>query len=521
MGGLLPSVGARSFSRSRVEASSRTPLRKGWADPSALAAARLDSYFRITERGSSIRRELLAGLTTFLAMAYILFVNPSILTGGFELALASSLHMPVEQLVTSSTYGPLIEEVRLGFTIATALAAGFATLIMTLYARLPFALAPGMGENAFIGYTVIPAFTAALLSKQLSPAWGAPLLAVYLALVSVFFNGVLFLIFSIGGIREFIINSVPESIRVGTSIGIGLFISLIGMVNIGLVTAGKGTPITINWSAFSNLGLYLGLLSALLAAALLSRKVPGAFLIAIIAATLVGAALGLVRAPPYWTLRPLLTTSIINELPRSFYLYFTLFSIGFPIAFSLFLVDFFDGLGTITGLAMRAGLVKEGRVLNINRALITDSLASIIAPFFGTSTTVIYVESAAGIEQGGRTGLTALVVSTLFLISAAMAPLFTTVPAFATGGVLILVGLLFLSLAGRLAVIDDYTETIPAFLTMIGIPFTFSITAGIGLGFIFYLLVKLTAGKVRDLRPGIIVIAILFALFFTLAALGY
>lgn len=480
----------------------------------------LDGFFQISERGSTVRREVVAGLTTFLAMAYILFVNPSILTGGFELALSHALNIPASQLANSQ-YGPLIESVRLGFTVATALAAGFATLVMALYARLPFALAPGMGENAFIGFTVVPAFTAALLSKQLAPASEAPLLAVYLALVSVFFNGVLFLIFSLGGIRRFIINSVPESIRLGISIGIGLFISLIGLSDVGLVTAGTGTPITINWAAFSTPGLYLGLAGALIAGALLSKRVPGAFLIAIIAVTLVGAALGLAPPPPTLTLTPSLTTSIANDLPRSFYLYFTLFGVGFPIAFSLFLVDFFDGLGTITGLAMRAGLVKDGNIVGIDRALITDSLASIFAPFFGTSTTVIYVESATGIEQGGRTGLTALVVSLLFFASVALAPVFTIVPGFATGGVLVLVGLLFLSLAGKLAVMDDYTETVPAFLTIIGIPFTFSITAGIGLGFIFYVLLKLAAGKFADLKPGAVVIAILFAIFFALSAIGF
>lgn len=225
--------------------------------------------------------------------------------------------------------------------------------------------------------------------------------------------------------------------------------------------------------------------------------------------------------PPTLTLTPSLTTSIANDLPRSFYLYFTLFGIGFPIAFSLFLVDFFDGLGTITGLAMRAGLVRDGNIVGMERALITDSLASIFAPFFGTSTTVIYVESAAGIEQGGRTGLTALVASLLFFASVALAPVFTIVPGFATGGVLVLVGLLFLSLAGKLAVMDDYTETVPAFLTIIGIPFTFSITAGIGLGFIFYVLLKLAAGKFADLKPGVVVIAILFAIFFALSAIGF
>ncbi|MFB6490871.1 MAG: NCS2 family permease [Thermoproteus sp. AZ2] len=479
----------------------------------------LDEYFQIRERGSTPRREVIAGLTTFLSMAYILFVNPSILTSGFELALAGATHMSVAQV--EAQYAQLIDSVRLGFTAATALAAGFATLIMALYAKLPFGLAPGMGENAFIAFSVIPAFTAAVLAKGLVPLADAPLLAVYLALVSVFFNGILFLIFSVGGIREFIINSVPESLRLGISIGIGLFISLIGLSDMGLVAAGTGTPITINWSAFTTPGLYLGLLSLALAAALMTRRVPGSFLLAIIGAAVVAAAVGLVKAPSTWVLPPSLTTSIANDLPRSFYTYFALFGLGFPIAFSLFLVDFFDGLGTITGLAMRAGLFKDGRIVGINRALITDSLASIVAPFFGTSTTVIYVESATGIEQGGRTGLTALVIAALFLASVVFAPVFTIVPGFATGGVLVLVGLLFLGLAGKLAVMDDYTETVPAFLTIIGIPFTFSITAGIGLGFIFYVLMKAATGRFKDLKPGVILIAVLFAIFYALSARGF
>lgn len=478
----------------------------------------LARYFDVEVRGSTVRREVLAGLTTFLAMAYILFVNPSILTDGFTLALANAMHMTLSQV--QAQYGQLISNVRLGFTVATALAAGVATLIMALYANLPFGLAPGMGENAFIAYSVIPAFTDTILLRNLTPASQAPLLAIYLALVSVLFNGILFLIFSIGGIREFILNSVPESLRLGISIGIGLFISLIGLANIGLVVPGVGTPITINWSAFTSPPLYLGLLSLVIAATLLSIRVPGSFLVAIIASTVLAAVLGLIK-PPSIIVTPLaLPTSIINHLPESFYAYFVLFGIGFPIAFSLFLVDFFDGLGTITGLAMKAGLVKDGKIINIDRALITDSLASILAPFFGTSTTVIYVESSTGIEQGGRTGLTALVVAALFLASAVLSPVFTIVPSYATGGVLTLVGLLFLGLAGRLAIMDDYTETIPAFLTIIGIPFTFSITAGIGLGFISYVLLKLATGRWRDIKPGIVVIAILFAVFYALEARG-
>ncbi len=323
------------------------------------------------------------------------------------------------------------------------------------------------------------------------------------------------MIFSIGKIREFIINSVPESIKIGIAIGIGLFISTIGLSDIGLIMPGNGL-VTINWQSFLTLPLYIGFLTLIIATILNKYKVSGSYLIAIVIATIIGIALNLVSIPSTFSLIPTFSTSILNNIPMSFYLYFTLFGIGFPIAFSLFLVDFFDGIGTITGLADKAGLIKNGKVININKALISDSLASIIAPFFGTSTTVVYIESAAGIESGGKTGLTSFVTGILFLISMVLAPLFIIVPSFATGGVLVIVGLSFMTLFGKLIQITDPLEYIPAYLTILGIPLTFSITAGIGLGAITYVLLKIFAGKFSDIRPGIILIAILFALYFGL-----
>ncbi|MEM0061034.1 MAG: NCS2 family permease, partial [Fervidicoccaceae archaeon] len=334
-------------------------------------------------------------------------------------------------------------------------------------------------------------------------------------------NGILFLIFSIGKIREFIINSVPESLKLGIGIGIGLFITLIGFADVGIVKGGIATPITFNSSALTSLPFYIGMLSFLVASVLLVKKVIGGFIIAILSSTFVAALLGMISLPSSIVVAPSLTTSILNELPKSFYLYLSLFGIGFPIAFSLFLVDFFDGIGTITGLATKANLLENGRIVGINRALITDAFASILAPFFGTSTVVIYIESASGIEQGGRTGLTALVVSLLFFISVLLTPLFTAIPSYATGGVLMLVGLLFLSLSGNLAKLEDYSELIPAFVTITSIPFSYSITTGIGLGFITYTLIKLLSGKFRDLKPGVLIITLLFAIFFVLTAKGF
>ncbi|AHC51898.1 xanthine/uracil/vitamin C permease [Sulfolobus acidocaldarius SUSAZ] len=477
-------------------------------------------FFELKARNTNLKTETIAGITTFLAMAYILFVNPSILTGGFELALRTSLGLSPTAPIPAE-YQSLDNVIRIGFTVATATAAAVATLIMALFGKMPFGLAPGMGENAFIAYTVIPSFTNVLITSHYMQGESAAVFAVYLSLISVFFNGILFLIFSVGGIREFIINSVPETLRIGIGIGIGLFISLIGLADIGIVEPGQGTPIQLNTALLSQGAFYLGLISFFIAAALLIARVIGGFIIAIIATTVVGGVMGYVSLPPAILTVPDFATSIVPNLSTSFYLYFVLFGLGFPIAFSLFLVDFFDGVGTISGLATKAGLIDEkGKIKNINRTLISDALASILAPFFGTSTTVIYVESATGIEQGGKSGLTALVISLLFFASIPLAPLFSVVPGFATGGVLVLVGLLFLSLAGKLVTNNDMTDTIPAFVTMISIPFTYSITAGIGLGFISYVVLKLAAGKFRDLKLGSIIITILFVIYFALLATG-
>jgi AGZA family xanthine/uracil permease-like MFS transporter len=473
----------------------------------------LDKIFNLSFYNTRPRTEIMAGITTFLAMAYILFVNPSILTSGFVYSMSLATGMPISDI--SNNYPTLIEQVKLSFTVATALAAGVATLIMSLYARLPFALAPGMGENAFIAFTVIPTFTKILAKSSWSSSINIPMFSIYLALISVLFNGILFMIFSIGKIRELIINSVPESIKFGIAIGIGLFISTIGLSNIGLIAPGNGL-VTINWNSFLSLPLYIGFLTILIATVLNKYKISGSYLIAIFVATGIGIAFKLVSVPSNILLPPAFSTSILNNLPMSFYIYFTLFGVGFPIAFSLFLVDFFDGVGTITGLASKAGLIKNGKVININKALISDSLASILAPFFGTSTTVVYIESAAGIESGGKSGLTSFITGILFLISIPLAPLFLIVPSFATGGILVIVGLSFLTLFRNLIQIIDPLETIPAYLTILGIPLTFSITAGIGIGIITYVLLKLFAGKFSEINLRIILIALLFALYFAL-----
>jgi AGZA family xanthine/uracil permease-like MFS transporter len=476
-------------------------------------ASVLDKIFEVKARNSRANIEIISGLTTFLSMAYILFVNPSILTSGFQIALANAIGVSPNSIPQS--YEPLIQSVKLGFTVATATAAGVATLIMALLARLPFGLAPGMGENAFIAFTVIPAFTITVISQHIASGSQAAFLAIYLSLVSVFFNGILFLIFSIGGIREAILNAIPEDLRLGISTGIGLFISFIGFTNLGIIRAG-GAIIEFNAQSFTSISLYLGLIGFFLAAALLSLRIIGSFLISIITTTILGVLLGLVSLPSSPLLIPTYSTSILNDLPTSFYTYFSLFNIGFPIAFSLFLVDFFDGIGTITGLANKAGLVnKEGKIVNIDKALYSDAAASILASLIGTSTTVIYIESSTGIEMGGRSGLTSFVISLLFLASIPFSPIFTIVPSFATAPILILVGLLFLGMASKIK-FEDLTETIPAFIAIISIPFTYSITDGIGLSFISYVVLKVITGRIKTMKPVAVVIAVLFSIYFAL-----
>ncbi|WP_291767065.1 NCS2 family permease [Caldivirga sp. UBA161] len=476
-------------------------------------------FFSISERGSNVRREALAGLTTFLSMAYILIVNPSILTTGFEIALSAATHTSLPAV--EAAYAGLILNVKLSFTVATALAAAVATLIMGLYANMPFGLAPGMGENSFIAFSVIPLFTEILINKGHLTGVNAALFGVYLALISVLFNGILFLVFSIGKLREAIINSIPEKLRLGIAIGIGLFIAFIGFSSAGIVTAGipGATPVQLNTKAFSQLPLYLALAGFIIAAALYLLRITGSFLISIMVISIVGAALGYVRPEVFLITRMPLMTSIVNSIPNSFYLYFTLFGLGFPIAFSLFIVDFFDGIGTITGLSIKANLVKDGRIINVNRALISDSLASIIAPFIGTSTTVVYIESSTGIESGGRTGLTALTIALMFLVSIPFAPLMASIPSFATAGVLIMVGLLFLSMASELKLSDDLSELIPAFLAIISIPFTYSITTGIGLAVLTYVALKILVGRYKEVTWGMSLVAALFIVYFTLVAI--
>jgi len=460
-------------------------------------------------------REVVAGITTFLSMAYILFVNPLIVGGGFELVLMRELGVS-DPSALGPQYVELVNQVKVGIATATAFAAAFGTLLMAFYARLPFAMAPGMGENGFIGYSVLPAFAAALHQFGVVGPEAAQV-ALVVAITAVLVDGLIFLLTAWSGIRERIINSIPINLRYGISIGIGLFITFIGLSLSGLVIPGSGTPVQFNAKALSQLPTILALLGFFAASYLYLRRIPGAFLITIIALTLIGMGLGLVNMPSNIVQQPKFSTSILLDPVDAFKWYVNIISIAFPVAFALWIVEFFDGIGTITGLSAKAGLIDDkGRPVGLGRALYTDAAGTIMGALAGTTTTVIYIESAAGIESGGRSGLTSLVTGLLFLAFIPLSPLAIIVPSFATAPVLILIGLLFISLAAKVD-FSDLTEAIPAFVAMIGIPLTYSIATGIGLAFITHTALKLLTRRFRELGVTTYVITAVFIIYFIMS----
>jgi len=421
----------------------------------------LERRFGLAEHGTDVRTETIAGATTFLTMVYIAFVNPQILAeAGMD-------------------QGAVF--------VATCMAAMIGTLIMGLYANYPIALAPGMGLNAYFAYTVV---------LTLGYSWQT-------ALGAVFISGVLFICLSLLKVRQYLINSVPRTLKLAISAGIGLFLGLIALQNAGLVAAHPTTLVTLG--DMSRPEPALAMLGFALIAALTWRRVPGAVLLGILAATVAGLPLGLtsfqgiVSAPP--DPRP---TLLALDLAATL-------QVGFvTVVFTFFFVDLFDTAGTLIGVAHRANLLDEdGRLPRLNRALLADSSATVAGSMLGTSTVTSYIESAAGTNVGGRTGLTAVVVAGLFGLTLFFAPLAAMIPAYATSSALLFVAAL---MARGLAEIewDDVTEYAPAVITAIGMPLTFSIATGIGFGFISYAAIKLLSGRWREIGPAVLVIAVLF-----------
>jgi AGZA family xanthine/uracil permease-like MFS transporter len=435
----------------------------------------LNRIFRLDENGTTVGRELQAGLTTFAAMAYILAVNPAILaTTGMDKAA----------LIT-----------------VTALSAAIATTIMALFTNFPLALAPGMGINAFFAFTICG-------------VKGVPWQE---ALGMVFVNGVIFFLLSITGVRERIISAIPHSLKIAVTCGIGLLIAFLGLKSGGVIVANEATFVTNG--NFASPPVALCLFGVALTAILVARRVPGAILLGIISVTLMGL---FVRAggtkvtvlPASLIATPASPAPLFLELTFKFLTNSRAIALALPLILALLLVDMFDNLGTLIGVSTRAGLLREdGTLPKAGRALLADSIATIIGALFGTSTVVSYIESAAGVEAGGRTGLTALTTAALMLLALFLTPLILIVPAAATAPALVIVGVFMMQ---SITEIDmaDFKTAVPAVLTMIGIPLTFSIAEGIGLGLISAALLALALREPRRMTTFGYVVALVFFLQF-------
>lgn len=416
----------------------------------------------------SVKTELLAGFTTFLTMSYILAVNPQVLgEAGMDKGALFS---------------------------ATVISAAIATLVMAFYAKMPFALASGMGLNAFFAYTLV---------ITMGYTWQE-------ALAAVMFEGVIFIFLTVMHVREALVNAIPKNLRYSISVGIGLFIAYIGLKN-GRIIVGDETNITAqgSWTAVSLLAIG----GVLLGAVLMARKVRGALFYAIIVMTAVGIPLGVTEIPEGFSLVSL-PSSIDPIAFRMDFGRFLAFDMNYYIVvFTLLFMDLFDTLGTLIGAATSAGMAdpKTGRIHGLNKALMADAVGTTVGAFCGTSIVTTYVESTTGIAAGGRTGLTSFTVAMLFLVAMFFSPLFLIIPSAATTSALVLVGVL---MVGTIARIDfgDLTEAFPCFVTMVMIPFSGSISDGIVLGLLSYVLVKICTGRYKELSVAMYVVAFFFVL---------
>ncbi len=414
----------------------------------------LDRLFKLSQKETDVKTEMLAGLTTFVALAYIIFVNPNIL---------ADAGIPKEAAIASTIW-------------ATALA----TTLMAVWANFPIAVAPGMGLNAFFAYYVV----------------GVLQLSWQVALGAVFFSGILFLILTIGGIRQAIIKSVPMNLKCAIGVGIGLFIAFIGLKNAGIIIADKATFVTVGHLV--NKEPLLACFGLILTAVLMARNVKGSMLIGIITTTILGMFVGAVPTPK--GINDIVSFSLPSMAPTFMQLdLMGAWQYGiFSIIFTFTIVELFDNMGTLIGLTRKAKLMNDkGEIENLDKALTTDAVGTLTSAIFGTSTVTSYVESAAGIAEGGKTGLTALTIAALFLVSLLFAPLIGLVPGFATAPALILVGALMMAEIVHVK-FDDFTDALPAFLTIIMMPLTFSIANGFAFGFISYTFVKVMAGRAKE-----------------------
>ena len=426
----------------------------------------IEKFFKIREKETSIRTEMIAGFTTFIALAYIMFVNPNIL---------AEAGIPKEAAIASTIW-----------------IAALATTVMGVFANYPVALAPGMGLNAFFAY-----YVCGVLGLHWTVALGA-----------VFFSGLLFLILTVSHVRQAIINAVPQNLRVAISVGIGLFIAFVGLKGTGLIVSDPATFITLG--SVTKPETAMSLFGLVLTGALMARDVQGAILIGIISTTILSMVLGYSPVPHAFS------DVISTSLPHMGETFGKLDIMGawnygiLSIIFTFTVVELFDNMGTLIGLTAKAKLVKpNGEIENLDKALNTDAVGTIFSAIFGTSTVTSYIESAAGIAAGGKTGLTAVTVAVLFLVSLLFAPLIGLVPGFATAPPLILVGALMMSEVGKVN-FADFTDGLPAFLTIIMMPLTSSIANGFAFGFISFAFMKTLAGKPKEVSPIMWLVSIAF-----------
>ncbi len=441
---------------------------------SKLSGRMLDRIFQLSGSRTDIRTEVLAGVTSFVTLAYILFVNPSIL---------KDAGMPPE-----ATFA------------ATCIASAFATLVMGFYANYPIAVAPGMGLNAFFTYAVV-------IGMKLP--WQT-------ALGSVFISGLIFFILTVTKVREWIVDGVPEVLRLAIGVGIGLFIAFIGLRNAGIIVKNEATLLGLG--DMKSIGVLVAVAGVIITSFFVARRVRGALLIGILATTALAMIVGVAQAPSG-------INSFVSAGNPLESLKLTAFQLDIrgalkvgliPILFSFTFVDLFDNIGTLVGVARKAGLLNDrGQLPRIGKALFADSLGTMFGALMGTSTVTSYIESAAGVSEGGRTGLTAVVVGVLFIVALAFAPLVGLIPAQATAPVLIIVGSFMMVDLVHIR-FDDFTEALPAFLTIVMMPLTYSVAQGLAFGFMSYTIIKFIAGKHKDNNPVTYTLTILFALHFVL-----
>lgn len=461
----------------------------------------LEKKFKLSANKTNVKTEILAGLTTFMAMAYILASNPK--------TLADPAYIMGD--------AALAARLQTGVFIATCLGAFVGTMLMALLANLPFALAPGLGLNATFAYTI-------MLEMGYSYAEG---------LAIVFISGVLFFVISLFGLREAIVRALPHNLKVAISVGIGLFIAFIGLVNGGIIINNDATLVGIvNFSDFYDGARYalVTIIGLLIIGFCNAKKIKGGMVIAIIVATLAGIPLGVTIIPE--------TLSVNHGAMFAEYAEFSLgamitgfgtmfagksvlavFSKIFIVVISISLIDMFDTIGTLVGTAQGAGMLDEqGDVKNMRQALLSDSIATMAGAFFGTSTVTTFVESGSGVAEGGRTGLASVVTALMFLVSLLLAPFIGIIPLAAAAPALIYVGVLMIGSALKSLDFSDPTEAIPAFLTMVMMPLTYGISNGIAFGIMSYVIIKVITGKAKDLNPTLTVLGILFIIRYALIA---